>query len=102
MGLRLVPATHDAEGDAHIALLHHGRDDGVEWPLAGLQCIRGCRIEGEECAAILQGKTRSRRDQSRPEILKVALDERSEEHTSELQSRLHLVCRLLLEKKKKI
>src|SRR2546422_7381983 len=28
--------------------------------------------------------------------------ERSEEHTSELQSRLHLVCRLLLEKKKKV
>src|SRR2546422_5598969 len=27
-------------------------------------------------------------------------DSRSEEHTSELQSRLHLVCRLLLEKKK--
>src|SRR2546422_2121271 len=29
------------------------------------------------------------------------LFERSEEHTSELQSRLHLVCRLLLEKKKR-
>src|SRR2546429_4801240 len=29
-----------------------------------------------------------------------ARNERSEEHTSELQSRLHLVCRLLLEKKK--
>src|SRR2546422_1121069 len=28
--------------------------------------------------------------------------QRSEEHTSELQSRLHLVCRLLLEKKKNI
>src|SRR2546429_9174984 len=28
------------------------------------------------------------------------MDPRSEEHTSELQSRLHLVCRLLLEKKK--
>src|SRR2546422_7968001 len=28
--------------------------------------------------------------------------ERSEEHTSELQSRLHLVCRLLLEKKNKL
>src|SRR2546422_7166327 len=27
---------------------------------------------------------------------------RSEEHTSELQSRLHLVCRLLLEKKKNL
>src|SRR5687768_18177614 len=32
---------------------------------------------------------------------KPCLHERSEEHTSELQSRLHLVCRLLLEKKKK-
>src|SRR2546422_4850844 len=30
-----------------------------------------------------------------------SLSWRSEEHTSELQSRLHLVCRLLLEKKKK-
>src|SRR2546422_3565229 len=30
----------------------------------------------------------------------LALASRSEEHTSELQSRLHLVCRLLLEKKK--
>src|SRR2546422_3015183 len=36
------------------------------------------------------------------EILRAVLRaaERSEEHTSELQSRLHLVCRLLLEKKK--
>src|SRR2546429_4593247 len=49
-----------------------------------------------------------RRGGERPELL--ALDAeclegqelwRSEEHTSELQSRLHLVCRLLLEKKKK-
>src|SRR5437660_11757210 len=31
----------------------------------------------------------------------VFVDDRSEEHTSELQSRGHLVCRLLLEKKKK-
>src|SRR2546429_7298330 len=31
----------------------------------------------------------------------LSLDPRSEEHTSELQSRLHLVCRLLLEKKKR-
>src|SRR2546422_7816681 len=31
---------------------------------------------------------------------RAANDLRSEEHTSELQSRLHLVCRLLLEKKK--
>src|SRR2546422_3296233 len=32
----------------------------------------------------------------------LAVCDRSEEHTSELQSRLHLVCRLLLEKKKQI
>src|SRR2546422_2443157 len=38
--------------------------------------------------------TVSVRDQVRQSV-------RSEEHTSELQSRLHLVCRLLLEKKKK-
>src|SRR2546422_10468368 len=34
-------------------------------------------------------------------VLKSVDCQRSEEHTSELQSRLHLVCRLLLEKKKK-
>src|SRR2546429_9626226 len=44
-------------------------------------------------------------DQVRLETIKIELDQRwdllrSEEHTSELQSRLHLVCRLLLEKKK--
>src|SRR2546429_934190 len=33
---------------------------------------------------------------------RTAPDHRSEEHTSELQSRLHLVCRLLLEKKNHI
>src|SRR5215204_7817868 len=36
-----------------------------------------------------------------PTELVVLLDERSEEHTSELQSHSDLVCRLLLEKKKK-
>src|SRR3989449_529430 len=33
--------------------------------------------------------------------IRIGQDDRSEEHTSELQSRLHLVCRLLLEKKKR-
>src|SRR2546422_9843257 len=36
-----------------------------------------------------------------PRSCRLARPCRSEEHTSELQSRLHLVCRLLLEKKKK-
>src|SRR5438309_7791562 len=37
----------------------------------------------------------------RPERKRRGRKERSEEHTSELQSQFHLVCRLLLEKKKK-
>src|SRR2546422_7883843 len=37
----------------------------------------------------------------RGSVIQVGPGRRSEEHTSELQSRLHLVCRLLLEKKKK-
>src|SRR5687768_18589625 len=37
----------------------------------------------------------------RRDFVDVRVGQRSEEHTSELQSRLHLVCRLLLEKKKK-
>src|SRR2546422_4004239 len=39
--------------------------------------------------------------QVRGGVADAAARARSEEHTSELQSRLHLVCRLLLEKKKK-
>src|SRR5690625_7014844 len=38
---------------------------------------------------------------SRVRISEFKTENRSEEHTSELQSRGHLVCRLLLEKKKK-
>src|SRR2546422_1718424 len=40
-------------------------------------------------------------DQDAIEVMCREAPDRSEEHTSELQSRLHLVCRLLLEKKKK-
>src|SRR2546422_3325275 len=49
--------------------------------------------------ALAQGKATP---QEMAELAKGLLRKRSEEHTSELQSRLHLVCRLLLEKKKKI
>src|SRR2546429_1549102 len=41
-------------------------------------------------------------EQIRDAVERACAPFRSEEHTSELQSRLHLVCRLLLEKKKKI
>src|SRR5690625_247145 len=50
------------------------------------------------CAFIFQTELRTL--EKPKQLLEEALTERSEEHTSELQSRGHLVCRLLLEKKK--
>src|SRR3712207_7398957 len=45
-------------------------------------------------------EARKRYDEIRG-VVRVEMTTRSEEHTSELQSRQYLVCRLLLEKKKK-
>src|SRR2546429_6687564 len=60
-----------------------------------------------ECLAQSHGYSRSGRNWSASILasrsssrLRGCANLRSEEHTSELQSRLHLVCRLLLEKKK--
>src|SRR2546422_4735090 len=51
---------------------------------------------------VLIGDFQRRRHDQEEVMHGLAIDRvRSEEHTSELQSRLHLVCRLLLEKKKK-
>src|SRR2546422_5514745 len=74
--------------------------------LEGECCIVGQRRakplgpgqRGDRVVAIAFGEC-SIRTQDRLGVLSA---ERSEEHTSELQSRLHLVCRLLLEKKKKL
>src|SRR2546422_7276904 len=49
----------------------------------------------------VNGTMLKRRDFTFHSLLEHEGTKRSEEHTSELQSRLHLVCRLLLEKKKK-
>src|SRR2546429_1152932 len=68
----------------HDALPIYGRLRALARPHAR---ARGARSAGDGCAAPRGGVRRLAR---------------SEEHTSELQSRLHLVCRLLLEKKKKI
>src|SRR2546430_5468859 len=54
----------------------------------------------QQSLADLDGQLQPRR--GRNEALELALAQRSEEHTSELQSQSNLVCRLLLEKKKKI
>src|SRR2546422_7823757 len=59
-----------------------------------------CRERGEDggCARDRGARAEGIRPLWPPGARRAA---RSEEHTSELQSRLHLVCRLLLEKKKK-
>src|SRR2546422_4963250 len=69
-----------------VSLLAAGLDREV------VLCLRGA----------IRGDTAVVDDFVMPDIVASAADAvRSEEHTSELQSRLHLVCRLLLEKKKK-
>src|SRR2546422_4978998 len=62
-------------------------------PAAAQETIRGTLAMGADRGVLLQS------DRIPADGLEVA-KARSEEHTSELQSRLHLVCRLLLEKKK--
>src|SRR2546427_2066826 len=68
---------------------HHERWDGTGYPdgLRGEEIPIGARILG--AAEVFDALSTSRAYQ------------RSEEHTSELQSQSNLVCRLLLEKKKK-
>src|SRR5687768_18341381 len=71
---------------------------------------KSCRASASKAAALRTGDVdrelvvvRRQAARVRAEDLRVERADgkvRSEEHTSELQSRLHLVCRLLLEKKK--
>src|SRR3712207_7058600 len=74
-GPRLVPVRHPV---------------GVHRLLARLQHLRGLDVPGH----LPLPPARERADQQELDV------RRSEEHTSELQSRQYLVCRLLLEKKK--
>src|SRR2546422_2917619 len=62
-----------------------------------------CRINDSACetSKSITAKIVAGFADRRPSALPSPKNNRSEEHTSELQSRLHLVCRLLLEKKKK-
>src|SRR2546422_3748831 len=99
---RLVEKTLELDGQI-VALareLAHARDflylgRGLQYPIAlegalKLKEISYIHAEGYAGGEMKHGP------------IALIADARSEEHTSELQSRLHLVCRLLLEKKKKI
>src|SRR2546422_5970134 len=84
-----------------VCLAHLGAHEG-RFATGGLTLISGYCAEGHHLVGqavvdlISQHVSTARRSQ----LTVIASSARSEEHTSELQSRLHLVCRLLLEKKK--
>src|SRR5439155_15361031 len=64
----------------------------------GFEVLRRLRAVGSKAPVLV---LTARSDEVDKVIgLELGADDRSEEHTSELQSRGHLVCRLLLEKKK--
>src|SRR2546429_5247874 len=63
------------------------------------RCSARCSFKRAMAMATRSASCRSSEGESLRSLMRFRI--RSEEHTSELQSRLHLVCRLLLEKKKK-
>src|SRR5438105_903420 len=72
----------------------------TEAPWQGVDSLRGKRI-ATTYPFLLERFLREREVTAHIVTLAGAVERRSEEHTSELQSRVDLVCRLLLEKKKK-
>src|SRR2546429_1039833 len=73
----------------------------ISWDLKGLQPIEDGGVSAPWCARLARNWF-DPRDRATFHLQIHFRVSRSEEHTSELQSRLHLVCRLLLEKKKRI
>src|SRR2546425_9741991 len=59
------------------------------------------RVREPDAQQDVGGPRRARRGSARERAARAGVPGRSEEHTSELQSLAYLVCRLLLEKKKK-
>src|SRR2546429_9182428 len=84
------------EGNIRIYVFEHG---WFWWiPLAGDRTSVGCVMHARTVHD--WGGTRDALYAEMIRRCRRVAEGRSEEHTSELQSRLHLVCRLLLEKKK--
>src|SRR3712207_7779757 len=65
--------------------------------------IAPCNVRGSVKGNWVKGEARIADEEEKVKVFKMLEKKyRSEEHTSELQSRQYLVCRLLLEKKKKL
>src|SRR2546425_8443179 len=79
---------------------------GLGRPMTQLELVRGIRKEigktiSQSYISQIENGSRPHMTQSTRTMLARFFKVRSEEHTSELQSLAYLVCRLLLEKKKK-
>src|SRR5206468_7768484 len=105
-GCGLALAERQGFSGEALGLLHFGMHDRIAQALEDLQIGRmpgrmslDLLEQREKRAAGMRhtGKRRTRK----PVLTACQVGERSEEHTSELQSRSDLVCRLLLEKKNK-
>src|SRR2546422_1693251 len=78
----------------HIAVIE---DSGAEDVLSDVQVVVGEDVDDRWDADRVADHRDGPQGELRDDVLPHLLVRRSEEHTSELQSRLHLVCRLLLE-----
>src|SRR5689334_24769344 len=88
----------------HVLAYAHEESDRLQHRHIGTEhLLLGLLREERSMAAEILYERGLRLNAERDEIARQSgADARSEEHTSELQSQFHLVCRLLLEKKKKI
>src|SRR5205809_2743786 len=99
LSVRRGAAGDDFTDSRDQAIEHEADDADIEQRQDDLADMRGIpRVPDEEADADAADQHLGGDD---GEPGQADADARSEEHTSELQSRLHLVCRLLLEKKKK-
>src|SRR5690242_21490956 len=80
----------------------HLREKGSDFALGDILVKAGLILNPQRLIAAAAADVATVEVVARPRLSILCCGDRSEEHTSELQSHVNLVCRLLLEKKKKI